>query len=316
MVAASARLEEKVGHLGDALSILTETSEAGFKAIADELTRRARGAGAGGPLEDADRAAQGGAPQGARASPTSPPPSTCPKAKCGCACISPSTRRRRGRGPGPRKDAPMRCAHEACARWAPGLPRQPSGPRRRARRRLVLLAAVPRSRDARPDRARAGPVAAAMGLGQNVSRLGALLVHRKLITTATLDARVDAAGRQRPPARRRARGDGRAPARRSAAHAGDAVARRLPDDGRSGPRRAPRRAACRATSSTRSASSRSKRTRSAAASSSPVPRRCRAWRSPCCGRSSPRRWSRSSSATTRPRPCSRPTARRRRRPRA
>jgi hypothetical protein len=41
MVAASARLEEKVGHLGDALSILTETSEVGFKAIADELTRRA-----------------------------------------------------------------------------------------------------------------------------------------------------------------------------------------------------------------------------------------------------------------------------------
>jgi hypothetical protein len=40
MVAASARLEEKVGHLGDALSILTETSEAGFKAIADELTRQ------------------------------------------------------------------------------------------------------------------------------------------------------------------------------------------------------------------------------------------------------------------------------------
>jgi hypothetical protein len=40
MVAASVRLEEKVGHLGDALSILTETSEAGFKAIADELTRR------------------------------------------------------------------------------------------------------------------------------------------------------------------------------------------------------------------------------------------------------------------------------------
>jgi len=41
MVAATARLEDKVGHLGDALSILTETSEAGFKAIADELTRRA-----------------------------------------------------------------------------------------------------------------------------------------------------------------------------------------------------------------------------------------------------------------------------------
>jgi hypothetical protein len=41
MVAATARLEDKVGHLGDALSILTETSEAGFKAIAEELTRRA-----------------------------------------------------------------------------------------------------------------------------------------------------------------------------------------------------------------------------------------------------------------------------------
>ena len=47
MVAASARLEEKVGRLGDALSILTETSEAGFKAMADELTRRAVLAGPG-----------------------------------------------------------------------------------------------------------------------------------------------------------------------------------------------------------------------------------------------------------------------------
>jgi hypothetical protein len=49
MVAASARLEEKVGHLGDALSILTETSEAGFKAIADELTRRAVAPAAAAP---------------------------------------------------------------------------------------------------------------------------------------------------------------------------------------------------------------------------------------------------------------------------
>ena len=48
MVAATARLEEKVGHLGDALSILTETSEAGFKAIADELSPPRRGAGAVG----------------------------------------------------------------------------------------------------------------------------------------------------------------------------------------------------------------------------------------------------------------------------
>jgi hypothetical protein len=45
MVSASARLEEKVGRLGDALSILTETSEAGFKAVADELTRRGAVAG-------------------------------------------------------------------------------------------------------------------------------------------------------------------------------------------------------------------------------------------------------------------------------
>jgi hypothetical protein len=44
MVAASGRLEEKVGHLADALSILTETSEAGFKAVADEMTRRAAAA--------------------------------------------------------------------------------------------------------------------------------------------------------------------------------------------------------------------------------------------------------------------------------
>ena len=44
MVAASARVEEKVGHLADALSILTETSEAGFKAVAEELTRRAASA--------------------------------------------------------------------------------------------------------------------------------------------------------------------------------------------------------------------------------------------------------------------------------
>jgi hypothetical protein len=44
MVASTARLEDKVGHLADALSMLTETSEAGFKAIADELTRRAAAA--------------------------------------------------------------------------------------------------------------------------------------------------------------------------------------------------------------------------------------------------------------------------------
>jgi hypothetical protein len=52
MVAASARLEEKVGHLADALSILTETSEAGFRAVADEMTRR----GAAAPAPPAPRA--------------------------------------------------------------------------------------------------------------------------------------------------------------------------------------------------------------------------------------------------------------------
>jgi hypothetical protein len=41
MVGSSVRLEEKVGHLADALSMLTETSEAGFRAVAEELTRRA-----------------------------------------------------------------------------------------------------------------------------------------------------------------------------------------------------------------------------------------------------------------------------------
>ncbi|MFI5078813.1 MAG: hypothetical protein ACHQRO_15800, partial [Vicinamibacteria bacterium] len=82
----------------------------------------------------------------------------------------------------------MRCAHEACARWAPGFLANRPG------RGVVLDEAwycsqpclEAETRD-RIEHAPA-PVAAAMGLGQNVSRLGALLVHRKLITTATLDA--------------------------------------------------------------------------------------------------------------------------------
>ena len=111
----------------------------------------------------------------------------------------------------------MRCAHEACARWAPGFLANRPG------RGLVLDEAwycsqpclEAETRD-RIERAPA-PVAAAMGLGQNVSRLGALLVHRKLITTATLDA---ALARQALSGRRlgaELRGDGRAPARRPAA---------------------------------------------------------------------------------------------------
>ena len=80
----------------------------------------------------------------------------------------------------------MRCAHEACARWAPSFFAK--------RRRGVVLddawycsqpCLEAETRD-RIERAPA-PVEAAMGRGQNVSRLGALLIHRKLITAATLD---------------------------------------------------------------------------------------------------------------------------------
>ncbi|HEY8548657.1 MAG TPA: hypothetical protein VIL35_01765 [Vicinamibacterales bacterium] len=40
MVASTAQLETRIGHFADALSLLTETSEAGFRAVADELNRR------------------------------------------------------------------------------------------------------------------------------------------------------------------------------------------------------------------------------------------------------------------------------------
>lgn len=40
MAGTTLRLEEKLTHFADALSLLTETSEAGFRAIADEMTRR------------------------------------------------------------------------------------------------------------------------------------------------------------------------------------------------------------------------------------------------------------------------------------
>jgi hypothetical protein len=84
----------------------------------------------------------------------------------------------------------MRCAHEACARWAPAFLANRPG------RGLVLddawycsqpcLEAETRDRIERAP----APVAATIGRGQNVSRLGALLVHRKLITMATLEAAV------------------------------------------------------------------------------------------------------------------------------
>ena len=40
VLASAARVEERVGHFGDALSLLTETTESGFRAVADEIGRR------------------------------------------------------------------------------------------------------------------------------------------------------------------------------------------------------------------------------------------------------------------------------------
>jgi len=40
IVAAAARVEDKVAHFADALSLLTETTESGFRAVAAELGRR------------------------------------------------------------------------------------------------------------------------------------------------------------------------------------------------------------------------------------------------------------------------------------
>lgn len=40
VLASAARVEERVGHFGDALSLLTETTESGFRAVAEELGRR------------------------------------------------------------------------------------------------------------------------------------------------------------------------------------------------------------------------------------------------------------------------------------
>lgn len=92
----------------------------------------------------------------------------------------------------------MRCAHEHCARWAHGFLVS-------RRRGIVLddawycsqacLEAVTRDRIEHAP----APVAPALGRAQNVSRVGALLVHRKLVTVATLD---EALARQRESGRR------------------------------------------------------------------------------------------------------------------
>ena len=92
----------------------------------------------------------------------------------------------------------MRCAREACARWVPGLLAQRPG------RGLVLDEAWYCSRTCLEAEARlrledAPAPEGAMLPGQNVSRLGALLIHRRLIAPATLAealARHAASGRR------------------------------------------------------------------------------------------------------------------------
>ena len=92
----------------------------------------------------------------------------------------------------------MRCAREACARWVPGFLAHRPG------HGLVFDEAWYCSRpcleaEARARLEQAPAPDASIGRGQNVSRLGALLVHRRLISTATL---VDALARQEGSGRR------------------------------------------------------------------------------------------------------------------
>ena len=215
MVAASARLEEKVGHLADALSMLTETSEAGFKAIADELTRRAAAAPPAAPARRRrSRASRRRARKGTSIAEIAAAEHMSEgevRLRLHLAEHAPASRART-RTDG--RSAPMRCAHEACGRWAPRFLANGPG------RGLVLDEAWFCSRGCleaetrrAASRTRRRPSPTRCCPARTSSRLGALLVHRKLITTATLDAGADAAGRQRPPPRRRAGGDGRAATR-------------------------------------------------------------------------------------------------------
>jgi hypothetical protein len=91
----------------------------------------------------------------------------------------------------------MRCAHEPCARWVPAFLAQRPG------RGIVLddgwYCSRPCLEAETRHRLESAPFPGEMGRGNNVSRLGALLVHRRLITTATLDAalaRQGASGRR------------------------------------------------------------------------------------------------------------------------
>jgi hypothetical protein len=92
----------------------------------------------------------------------------------------------------------MRCAHEPCARWVPDfLALRPGSGLAFDEAWYCSQPCLEAEARSRLERAPApGP---AVGRGQNVSRLGALLVHRKLITTATL---ADALTRQTESGRR------------------------------------------------------------------------------------------------------------------
>ncbi len=82
----------------------------------------------------------------------------------------------------------MRCAHEPCARWVPDfLAHRPGHGLAFDDGWYCSQPCLEAETRGRLERA---PSPTALGLGQNVSRLGALLVHRKLISTITLDEAV------------------------------------------------------------------------------------------------------------------------------
>ena len=79
----------------------------------------------------------------------------------------------------------MRCAHEQCARWVPDFLALRSGTGL-AFDEAWYCSQPCLEAEARGRLERAPAPGPGLGPAQNVSRLGALLVHRKLITTATL----------------------------------------------------------------------------------------------------------------------------------
>ena len=183
----------------------------------------------------------------------------------------------------------MRCAHEACARWAPAFlaaaraaassSTRPGSARGRASKPMTRDAArVARRRPSRGDRPR-----------PEVSRLGALLR-----ASARDHARRRSTRRCASSARAACRlgaelvAMGAVAARRSAADAGaQAGAGYLTTVDPARVRTAPGRPVARRRRGARRGADRSGR--GARPPVSPVPRRCRAWRSPRCARSSPRR---------------------------